>query len=89
MKKTLFALTGVVSLLAVGAAYVSWIGIAYATFERPAFEGLDKKRLYKAYRRMHRDIVTNQFDVGDFNEDNEEDLARMDQELIKRYHAMA
>jgi hypothetical protein len=89
MKKTLLILTGVASLLAVGATYVNWIGTAYATFERPAFNDLDKTRLYKTYRKMHIDIATGKFDIGDFDPDNEDDLVRMDEELIRRYHASA
>lgn len=89
MKKTLFVLTGIVSLLAVGNAYVNWIGTAYATIERPAFNGLNQMRLYKAYRKMHIDIVTGKFDIGEFDEDNEDDLSRMDAEIIRRYHASA
>lgn len=88
MKKKMLILTGIVSLLAVGNLYVNWIGCAYATFERPAFEGLDKMRLYKAYRKMHIDTATGKYDFDDFDEDNEDDLTKQDAELLRRYHAM-
>lgn len=86
MKKKLFALFGVLSLFGVAYGYVNWVGIEEETLKRPAFEGLDRTRLHKAYNRVHLDIVSDKLNVDDIDTDTEEGLVQMDKILIETYH---
>ena len=77
-KKT--AIAALVAVVGVGTFYMK--GSQNATLDRPVFDGLDKKKLKKAYNAMFRDAIAQKINIDGKTDDE------LDQILIQRYHAL-
>lgn len=77
MKKTI--VIALASLIAAGGVATYLRGSENATVNQAYFQGLDKKRLRKAYRQMLKDITTGKFFIDGLSEEE------LNAQLHRRY----